>query len=75
MIKTYLSSHELDFLWKHLKDLKNQSCEIILEKLEKYYTSDYIPIVFYFNELKQYTCLKVKPNSTVLMILQENFLI
>lgn len=56
-----------------MRDLKNQSCEIILEKLEKYYSGEYVPVVVYFNELKQYSSLRTKKSETLINVFKENF--
>jgi hypothetical protein len=56
-----------------MKDLKNQSCEIILEKLEQYYSSEFVPVIVYFNELKQYSSLRTKKSDSLIKVFKENF--
>lgn len=72
-MKTYLTKHEADFLWNHLKDLNNQSCQIILKKFEKYNVSPDLPLRIFVQGLGTFTSVKADRNKTVQEVLQDNF--
>ena len=73
IIKTYLSKHDVDFLWNYLKDLNNQSCQIILKKFEKYNNKEDLPIKIFIQNLNTFTSLKVSKTKTIKEILLDNF--
>lgn len=73
IIKTYLTKNDGDFLWSHLKDLKNQSCQIILSKFEKYNTENSLPLKIYIQNLNNFTSIKVKEEQTIFSVLKQNF--
>lgn len=56
-----------------MKDLGNESCEIILGKLNKYHSSDSVPVRVYVQDLKTFCSMKVSGKSTLKQVLQANF--
>jgi tRNA 2-selenouridine synthase SelU len=63
----------VDFLWNYLRDLNNQSCQIILKKFEKYNSKDDLPLKIFVQNLNTYTSIKVGKTKTIREILQEQF--
>ena len=56
-----------------MKDLGNESCEIILGKLSKYHSSDTVPVRMYVQNLKTFCSMKVAGKSTLKQVLKTNF--
>lgn len=73
MIKTYLSKQDKDFLWNHLRDLNNASCQIILKKFEKFHVSEALPLKVFVQTLATFTSIKVRRSASLQEVIETHF--